>query len=1078
MAFRSRAFLLSVFLFITTGTAGASELSISELASRLDSVWILVAAALVLLMQIGFLLLEAGAVRTKNAINVAQKNLLDLAFAVLAFFFVGFMIGFGPSHHVIGIGFDTNMLFLRNITPHDAVFFVFQVMFCGTAATIIAGAVAERMKLSVYVVISFLTAAIIYPVFVHWAWGTARGADTGAWLANLGFVDFAGSTVVHGTGAWIALAACLVLRPREGRFDPHGNPVRFTGHSPVLSAAGTLMLFVGWIGFNGGSTLTASPEVAGIVLNTILAGAAGAGAAYAYFHYVERAAFPERATNGMIGGLVAITAGCHLLDPMSAVFVGLAGGLITSRANMLLENRFKVDDAVGAVGAHGFAGVFGTLALALLAPEADLPAASRGAQFLVQLLGIAVNFAWAFGIGFVLVTLLNKLTAVRVDRKTEIQGLNYGEHEALIGTAHVEEAMRSLVTGDADLSVRLESRHGDDAKELADVFNDLMDNLQQAESRRQQETEIRRSEEEANRMAAFADATFEAIILASDHQVIDANSAATKLFGLAEGELRGRSVKSLFPAIDWPGARAHLEDDTERPAETNIRPVEGEKVPVEFRCRNIDYSGRQTQVLAFADLRERKKAEARIYHLAMHDPLTDLPNRAHFNQRLRQLMERIAIDGGATALLLIDLDQFKNINDLHGHPSGDAVIVAVAERLRAAAGPGDCVARLGGDEFAFVQASIDFPNQAADLAHRLLHAISEPVLLPTGDTIRPGASVGVAIAPRDAEDAEVLFQHCDVSLYAAKNNGRNTYALYEPGMGEELRNRQKLEEDLKIAVDEEQFELHFQPRVDIATGSIVSYEALLRWEHPVKGRISPADFIPVAEQSNIIVGLGEYVLRKACETAAAEFGEANVSVNVSPRQFQGKGFSDTVRRVLDATGLAASKLELEVTEGLFIDNADRAVTVLTELKAMGVLIALDDFGSGYSSLSYVNRFPFDTIKIDQSFIREMNEASNALHIIDTIMRLSAGLGMSVVAEGVEKIEQLERLVAMGCTEIQGFLVSCAMPISELPRTVPENVLRILEAPAFDNGTMAESLGEIGALMREAAKTTNTVKRRA
>ncbi|MAS06404.1 MAG: diguanylate cyclase [Ahrensia sp.] len=1063
-----RALPAILILFAAGGSANAAELSIADIAARLDSTWILVAAGLVLLMQIGFLLLEAGSVRTKNAVNVAQKNLLDFAFAVLAFYTVGFMIGFAPSSADLPVGFDTKLLFLNDISAHDAIFFIFQVMFCGTAATIISGAVAERMKLSAYVVLSGLTAAVIYPVFVQWAWGSARGDNSGAWLANMGYVDFAGSTVVHATGGWIALAACLILKPREGRFDKAGRPVRFTGHSPVLTAAGTLLLFVGWIGFNGGSTLAATPAVATIVLHTILAGAAGGGVAYAWFHFREGSAYPERATNGMIGGLVAITAGCHVVDPWAAVVIGTGGGLITSWANTILEKRFRVDDAVGAVGAHAFAGVFGTLALALLAPESALPAGSHSGQFTIQLIGVVTNFAWAFGTGFVMVLVLNKLAAVRVDRDTEIRGLNIGEHDALIGTAHVEEAMRSLIRGDADLSVRLESRQGDDAEELAVAFNDLMDNLEKTETKRWRDTEMRRTAEEANRLAAFADATFEAIVLASEHRVIDANSAAEKLFGFPAEELRGRSVKSLFPATDWPGAVSHLKEDAERPAESGIQPSDGDRVPVEFRCRSIEYSGNKTQVLAFADLRERKKAEARIYHLAMHDPLTDLPNRSHFNQRLRELLDHLSPESASTALLLIDLDQFKNINDLHGHPSGDAVITAVAERLRSAAGPGDCVARLGGDEFAFIQASIDFPNQAADLAHRLLYAISEPVHLPTGDTIRPGASIGVAIAPRDASDAETLFQHCDVSLYAAKNNGRNTYAVYEPGMGEELRNRQKLEEDLKIAVSEEQFELYFQPRLDVASRSIIGYEALLRWDHPVEGRISPAEFIPVAEQSNIIVSLGEWALRKACETAVEHLGDARVSVNVSPRQFRGKGFADTVRRVLETTGVSPSRLELEVTESLFIDNADKAVALLTELKSLGVQVALDDFGSGYSSLSYVNRFPFDTIKIDQSFIREMNEASNALHIIDTILRLSAGLGMSVVAEGVETAEQLQRLVTMGCSEIQGFLVACPLPVSNLAREVPAHVMEILENAMQLQGPSARTLGEIGTLMREAA----------
>ncbi len=367
--------------------------------SRLDMTWLLVAAGLVMLMQVGFLLLEAGMVRSKNSINVAQKNLLDFVFGVVAFAAVGFMIAFGRSEG-LPFGTQTDFYFLRNVDPWQSAFFVFQVMFCGTAATIVSGAVAERMKLSAYVFGSLFMSALIYPIFVHWAWGSALFANGTAFLSEMGFVDFAGSTVVHSTGGWVALAACMVIGPRIGRFNADGTSVRIAGHSPVLSTTGALLLFIGWIGFNGGSTFSASEDIAPIIMNTVLAGGMGTCVGYVIGFYQDGVILPEKANSGMLGGLVAVTAGCHILDPANALIIGAIGGAVAIFANAFVETRLKVDDAVGAIGVHAFAGVAGTLLLALLAPVEHLPAGGRLAQLHVQLVGIGINFYWSFGLGY------------------------------------------------------------------------------------------------------------------------------------------------------------------------------------------------------------------------------------------------------------------------------------------------------------------------------------------------------------------------------------------------------------------------------------------------------------------------------------------------------------------------------------------------------------------------------------------------------------------------------------------------------------------------------------------------------
>ncbi|WP_349369447.1 ammonium transporter [Salinarimonas sp.] len=889
----SAAYILIILLLFWSGPAYAAQ----DLAARLDATWVMTAAALVLLMQIGFMLLEAGAVRTKNAVNVAQKNLLDFVFAVLAFAAIGFAIAFGGAMDDLATVLDSRFVLLRDLGPEEIGFFVFQVMFCGTAATIVAGAVAERMRLSAYVVCTLVLAALIYPVFVHWTWGAALYPAPGAWLGALGFVDFAGSTVVHATGAWVALAACIVLGPRAGRFDANGAPVRIAGHSPVLCAAGALVLFVGWLGFNGGSTLAASDAVAGIVLNTILAGAAGGAAGY-LLGWTRRRLPPERSVNGLLGGLVAVTAGCHVLEPAAAVLVGFLGGLVANAANRLLETRLRIDDAVGAIGVHGAAGAFGTIALALLAPLADLPAGDRLAQLGIQALGVGVNAVWAFGLGVLALATLARLAPIRVAVEEEEAGLNQAEHATRLGTGHVEDAMRSLVRGDIDLAARLPVQDGDDAQTLTRLFNRLMDALQAAEARRGDETERRRAEEEAARLAAFADASFEGILLLHDGVVADANSAAEILFGARVADLRGRALAALVPPSDWPDLRRRLESADGVPHETRVRGAGGAPIPVEVRRRVITFRGAEAQVLAVADLRERRAAEARIYHLALHDPLTDLPNRESFNRRLAALIERPQHDHTTAALLLVDLDRFKDINDLYGHPAGDAVIGAVAERLRGLCRSEDCAARLGGDEFAMIQTGLVFATQAADLAHRVLREIARPVTLPSGQEIRPCASIGLALFPDHAGDAEGLFHTADTALYAAKNAGRNGYAVYEPGMGEAQRRRKRLGSALAGAVERGELTLHYQPRLDLVTGRIVSYEALLRWTAE-DGPVPPSDFVPVAEETGLIVPVGAFALREACRAAARCFPEAGVSVNVSPRQFRDPDFLETVTGALE-----------------------------------------------------------------------------------------------------------------------------------------------------------------------------------
>jgi diguanylate cyclase (GGDEF)-like protein len=429
------------------------------------------------------------------------------------------------------------------------------------------------------------------------------------------------------------------------------------------------------------------------------------------------------------------------------------------------------------------------------------------------------------------------------------------------------------------------------------------------------------------------------------------------------------------------------------------------------------------------DVTERRRAEARIHHLARHDPLTDLPNRTLLKERMDEALKLVK-RGQSMAVLCMDLDRFKPVNDTLGHPVGDALLRAVADRIRGLTRDGDTIARFGGDEFAIIQAGTEQPQGATALAQRLIEDVGWPFEL-DGHTINIGCSIGIAVAPTDGENADQLIKKSDTALYRAKMDGRGTYRFFEPDMDARAQARRTLELDLRKALANSEFELHYQPLVDLERGQVSSFEALLRWNHPMRGRVSPADFIPLAEETGLIVPIGEWALRQACADAAAWPDDVKVAVNLSPVQFKGEGLVRGVFNAVAAAGIAPSRLELEITESVLLQNSEATLSLLHQLRALGVRVSMDDFGTGYSSLSYLRSFPFDKIKIDRSFIADIVTSIQSQAIVQAVTGLGATLGMATTAEGVETHEQLEHLRAQGCTEVQGYLFSRPMPAAEV-----------------------------------------------
>ena len=414
---------------------------------------------------------------------------------------------------------------------------------------------------------------------------------------------------------------------------------------------------------------------------------------------------------------------------------------------------------------------------------------------------------------------------------------------------------------------------------------------------------------------------------------------------------------------------------------------------------------------------EIEERERRITHLAFNDTLTGLANRSLFQEHLALQLRNCAA-GDAIAIHCLDLDNFKAINDTMGHPAGDMLLVETAARLTGVA-QGHFVARLSGDEFVVVQA-VGTDRIAVDrLARALLEGLSQPFSL-DGHQVQPSASLGIAVYPADGDDPHTLLKNADLALYRAKENGRGTYAYFEEELNERAQRRRQIEADLRSAIREGQFELYFQPLLDLATGEVSSFEALIRWHHPTRGMVSPLDFIPIAEESGLILPIGEWVLRQACREAARWPESVRVAVNVSSIQFHRGGIIETVFQAIAASGIAPERLEIELTESVFLEGDAATLAALHGLRALGVRIALDDFGTGYSSLSYLQSFPFDKLKIDQSFIRNLLTKPGASAVVRAIIDLAAALGMETTAEGVEDSGQLEALRQQGCSTVQGY----------------------------------------------------------
>jgi diguanylate cyclase (GGDEF)-like protein/PAS domain S-box-containing protein len=521
---------------------------------------------------------------------------------------------------------------------------------------------------------------------------------------------------------------------------------------------------------------------------------------------------------------------------------------------------------------------------------------------------------------------------------------------------------------------------------------------------------------ERERLHSLANAAVEGLVVCRGDAIVSANDSFGKLVGLKAADLSGAALSRFLPDA---ATRLALAGDTDQPVEAELTPADGAAVPVELILRPVTYGNQPHYAVAVRDVRARRKAEGQVEFLAHHDALTGLANRASFAQRLDQELKVAAATGRKLAVLCLDLDRFKEVNDLFGHAAGDTMLITVARAVTDLLDETQLMARLGGDEFAILM-----PCEQAVAAGRLAEQILEALRSGSADAAGPviASSIGIALYPDDADERALLLNYADTALYKAKAEGRGTYRFFEAKMGVQVRERRLLEHDLRHAVARGEMHLAYQPQTSVETGVVLGFEVLLRWQHPERGAVSPGLFIPIAEESGVILQIGEWVLREACREAASWPNPLTVAVNVSGIQLHAPHFAQLVHEVLFQTGLRPDRLEIEITETALIRDPARAQSTLRQLKALGVHIAMDDFGTGYSSLSNLRAYPFDKIKIDGSFIRSVDGNEQTAAIVRSVLGLGRGLGLPVLAEGVETQSELRFLAGESCHAAQGYLM--------------------------------------------------------
>ena len=1120
-------------------------------AQALDLLWIVLCAALVFLMQAGFLCLESGLTRNKNSINVAAKNVADFAIAALVYWLVGFGLMFGPTW---GGWFGSGLFGLFDQIPQQTgvlAFVLFQLMFCATATTIVSGAVAERMRFGAYLGTSAMVSLIIYPVFGHWAWAGAWGLSEPGWLARLGFVDFAGSTVVHSVGGWVALVAVLQTGPREGRFRKGEPPKVIPAGNLPIAMLGVLLLAFGWLGFNGGSTLAFDGRVPSVLLHTMLAGAAGCvtGLAigrlwYGYFEVMYL-------INGLVAGLVAITAGAHAVSAPHAMLIGAVGAGVMAWASEKLM-QWRIDDAVGAIPAHLAAGAWGTLAVGLFGDLQLMGTGlTRSAQVGVQVLGIAACGAWCTLASWPMLHWWRRGGGLRVDADSERSGLNVAEHGARTELIDLLDAMEAQRRS-GDLRQRVPEEPFTEVGQIAGAYNRVITALDQttqqtlailrdmrdgiltftrdglvtslnpgaerllglaapaavgqplplvlnragctqapdpqrlcragapielrivrpgaarsfyeltvSETHSEQgahytatlrdTSERKQVEAQLQRERDIAQVTLASIgngVITTDEAGIVQymNPVAAALTGWAAADAVGRLATEIYQLVDEANKaplphplrevlrRGQLQSRHEHAV---LQRRDGSSVPVidtaaPIRSRDGFLIG---AVLVFHDVTDTLNLARELSHQAAHDALTGVPNRREFERRLAELLERSAQDGLTHALCYLDLDQFKVVNDTCGHVAGDELLRQVTQLVRRMLRAGDMLARLGGDEFGLILQACPL-DHAVRIAERIREAIADLRFAWQGKQFSIGVSIGLVLAPPKGQDLVALLAAADAACYAAKEGGRNRVHVLQPNDSQVQQQRGQMQWVTRItaALQADRLRLYVQPVLPLQGGTDAHYEILVRLEEDGQ-IIPPGAFLPAAERYGLMPRIDQWVVNNTLSWLSDRLRQSGridgvYAINLSGASLSDERFRQALRHTLQQLRLPPGVLCFEITETAAVANLSKVVLFIEEVKALGCLFSLDDFGSGLSSFAYLKNLPVDFLKIDGSFVKDIADDPMDLAMVQAINAIGHVMGLKTIAEYVASEAVLDKLREIGVDYGQGYHLGPPRPLAE------------------------------------------------
>lgn len=996
----------------------------------MDLQWLMFCAFLVFLMQAGFLCLETGKTRSKNSFNVAAKNITDFILAACIFWLFGFALMFGDSWNgLIGL---SGFVYGDSVSPENIGFFLFQLMFCGTAATLMSGAVAERMSFNGYLIATAMLCMLIYPIVGHWSWASIYNADNQGWLESFGFVDFAGSTVVHSVGGWVALAAVITVGPRLGRFNTTRKPP--TGSNLTLSVLGTFLIWLGWFGFNGGSTLALTNEVPSIVLNTMIAALFGGVCSTTYFYIVNRYTDIVSTLNGVLAGLVAITASAHSVSPLEASLIGAIGGMLMLFGCFLMD-KWRIDDVLSVVPVHLFAGIWGTLAVALFADLSILGTGlSRIEQFGVQLFGVFCVGMYSFFVALVALKLISYKVKLRVSHRSEIIGMNITEHNAYTELHDLLHTMKAQARSDGfEKAVPVEPFT--EVGQIAQRYNRVINRVKDEMSRRDQAIDNFKASEQ--RKSAILNASMDCIIsISAQANIIEFNPAAARIFGVDKRTILTQDFIDFFVLPqDKQTFRNSLKHQftaskgllLNRRNSINLQRYDGHQFPSEVAITTAElyHAGEKEFTLYIRDITRQRKLQSKLQHLAYRDPLTGLYNRTYFLQVLSTQLNSGIQDGKSVGVFFLDLDRFKKVNDTLGHQAGDQLLLEVSKRLLSVTRDDDIIARWGGDEFVILVTGELNEGQLTKIGLKVLDAMRVPVDL-NGRELKIPTSIGISVTHHTIE-AQQLIQQADIAMYFAKEAGRDTYKLFEPEMATRANKHFDQEIALRRALsNKNELTMMYQPKVNV-TGTVVGLEALVRWQQEDGSFYPPAEFIPIAEETNLIIPLDEHIFEMVCQQIT-QWKEANidvppVAINVSGKNLLSGNIVAFVTNMLNNYGIKGEQIELEVTEGVLIYDIERCREVLLALHELNIKIAIDDFGTGYSSLSYLKSLPVDILKIDRCFVDECATSEEDGKICETVISLAATLNLITVAEGVETAQQVASLDSMGCDVYQGYYFS-------------------------------------------------------